>query len=147
MSELSRRFRLDNSHALVTGGAGLLGVQHAKSLLDVGAHVVIADISMESINKIRPSFKGYKCSFELLDVSNENSVTDLFKRLINKNINIDILINNAAIDPKVGKSISSSINKSRLENFPLSEWDRQINVGLKGAFLCSKILEHIWQIF
>jgi len=139
MSELTRRFRLDNSHALITGGAGLLGIQHAKSLLDVGANVVIADISKENINKIRGSFNGCKCSFELLDVSDENSVQDLFKRLINKNINIDILINNAAIDPKVGKSISSSINKSRLENFPLSEWDRQINVGLKGAFLCSKI--------
>ena len=139
MSEIIKRYRVDNSYALITGGAGLLGVQHAHALLDIGAHVVIADISFKNIENIKEQFHGLNCSFEILDVSCENSVLNLLKVLKNKNIDIDILINNAAIDPKVGNSISTSTNQSRLENFPLDEWDNQINVGLKGAFLCSKI--------
>ena len=52
-------------------------------------------------------------------------------------IRIDILINNAAIDPKV-KGDSSILESSRLENFELDQWNLQINVGLTGAFLCAK---------
>tara|TARA_B100001989_G_scaffold3713_1_gene2497 strand:+ start:45050 stop:45883 length:834 start_codon:yes stop_codon:yes gene_type:complete len=139
MDGFERKFRLDQSFALVTGGAGLLGVQHAHALLEIGAHVVIADLSSDNIEKVKDSFKGTKCTFELLDVSNEDSVESLLKNLKKKNINIDILINNAAIDPKVGKNINSKTNKNRLENFSVLEWDKQINVGLKGAFLCSKV--------
>ena len=139
MDEFQKKYRLDNSFALITGGAGLLGVQHAKALLEIGAHVVIADLSEENIEKLKDPFKGYKCSFELLDVSNEESVKTLFNNLNKKNIIIDILINNAAIDPKVGKKIDPTSNQSRLENFSVLEWDKQMDVGLKGAFLCSKV--------
>jgi len=48
------------------------------------------------------------------------------------------LINNAAIDPKVSKS-KKMVKSSRLEHFSEDEWDLQLAVGLKGAFLCSKV--------
>ena len=64
MDGFQKKYRLDNSFALITGGAGLLGVEHAKALLEIGAHVVIADLSEENIEKIKDPFKGYKCSFE-----------------------------------------------------------------------------------
>ena len=45
------------------------------------------------------------------------------------------MINNAANNPSIE---SSSINFSRLENFPIEQWNNDINVGLTGSFLCSK---------
>jgi NAD(P)-dependent dehydrogenase (short-subunit alcohol dehydrogenase family) len=50
---------------------------------------------------------------------------------------IDILINNAANNPKVERP--SGMNFSRFENFPLEEWSADLCVGLTGAFLCSQV--------
>ena len=54
---------------------------------------------------------------------------------------IDILINNAAIDPKVQKD--GVVETSRLENFSLYDWDFQLKVGLTGAMLCSQIFGQV----
>lgn len=51
---------------------------------------------------------------------------------------IDILINNAANNPKV-EGNSDGKQWSRLENFPVEVWNADIAVGLTGAFLCSRI--------
>ncbi len=51
---------------------------------------------------------------------------------------MDILVNNAAIDPKV-KGEQGVLESSRLEHFPLEQWDLQLAVGLTGAFLCSQV--------
>jgi NAD(P)-dependent dehydrogenase (short-subunit alcohol dehydrogenase family) len=50
---------------------------------------------------------------------------------------IDILINNAANNPKVEKG--AKVNFSRMENFPLAQWADELNVGLLGAFLCTQV--------
>lgn len=139
MRKFQTKFSLKESVALVTGGAGLLGVQHCLALLEMGAKVILTDISKNNIDLIKHQFKGLNCSFELLDVTDEYDVIRLQEKLINDGISVDILINNAAINPKVEKSDLTINNKSRLENFPIEEWDRQLDVGLKGAFLCSKV--------
>ncbi len=133
------KFNLEGKTALITGAAGLLGKEHARALLDIGCKVVLTDISISQINSIRDSFNNKNCLFELLDVSSEKSVLNLFNKLISNDINVDILINNAAINPKVNKNFNSSFDKSRLENFNIQDWDNQMNVGLRGAFLCCKI--------
>jgi NAD(P)-dependent dehydrogenase (short-subunit alcohol dehydrogenase family) len=51
---------------------------------------------------------------------------------------IDILINNAANNPKVENT--AEINFSRFESFPLAQWEADLAVGLTGAFLCSQVL-------
>lgn len=51
---------------------------------------------------------------------------------------IDILVNNAAIDPKVKKG-HGIIETSRIENFSIDQWNLQVAVGLTGAFLCSQV--------
>jgi NAD(P)-dependent dehydrogenase (short-subunit alcohol dehydrogenase family) len=57
--------------------------------------------------------------------------------ILKKYGHIDILINNAAIDPKVKQE--STINLSRFENFLLDQWNIELAVGLTGAMLCSQI--------
>ena len=51
---------------------------------------------------------------------------------------VDILINNAANNPKVEDA--GDVAFSRLEHFPLAQWDADVAVGLTGAFLCSQIV-------
>ena len=65
-------------------------------------------------------------------------MTAVHRKLEEKEIAISILVNNAAIDPKVTEEFSSS-ETSRLENFSLFQWNQEIAVGLTGAFICSKV--------
>ncbi len=51
---------------------------------------------------------------------------------------VDILINNAANNPKMEGS--ASVAWTRLENFPLDLWQADLAVGLTGAFLCSRVI-------
>ena len=52
-------------------------------------------------------------------------------------IYVSILINNAAIDSKINNK-GKFENKNRIENLSLLDWNKQIEVGLTGAMLCSK---------
>jgi NAD(P)-dependent dehydrogenase (short-subunit alcohol dehydrogenase family) len=132
---MSEKFKLDGKIAIITGGVGLLGVEHARSLINAGAKVYLADIDSKR-GIIISNQLGENCNFIYLDVTNENSVRDACNKILQKEQKIDILINNAAINPSVKEE--PNINFSRLENFELKQWNIEISVGLTGAFLCSK---------
>ena len=136
------KFNLKGKTALITGGAGLLGIQHALALLEINCKVIITDISKENLMKaeveIRKKNKDYDISIFVMDVTEKTSIKECEKYFSNQNIFVDILINNAAIDPKVSKD-SNVQNSSRFEIFPINEWDKQIKVGLTGAFQCSQV--------
>lgn len=132
---MSDRFSLDNKIALITGGAGLLGMQHAICLLKAGATVYLADNNIIKAEKVAKKL-GSKCIPIFLDVSKEISVKKVSKKIIKVEKKIDILINNASINHEVKKN--SKNNFSRLENFDIKQWNRELSVGLTGAFLCSK---------
>lgn len=134
-------FQLKNRTALITGASGLLGVEHAKALLDIGANVILTDVNESKLRELKEHFsKVYseqKVDAYVMDVSEESSVSSVLEALKAQNRTLEILINNAAIDPKVDGS-STLLEQSRLENFSLKSWNLQVGVGLTGAFLCSK---------
>ena len=74
----------------------------------------------------------------VMDVSRPDAIRAVANELAASGCRVDILVNNAAIDPKV-KGDLGALETSRLENFPLDQWDLQIAVGLTGAFLCSQV--------
>lgn len=134
-------FCLDGKTAFITGGAGLLGQQHAKALMQIGANVILCDINQQALFEAKErlsSLYPVEVSVCELDITDEAAILDVYTDFKEKNIQIDILVNNAAIDPKV-KNDHSLLESSRLEYFSLSDWEHQISVGLTGAFLCSKI--------
>ena len=141
MKEILNKFNLEGETALITGASGLLGVEHAKALLETGATVVLTDIDKINLSKVCSdlirTFGEGSVVCKNMDVTNEKSIKTVASELAAENLNIGILINNAAIDPKVNKN--SMIDTSRLENFLLDDWNFQLNVGLTGAMLCSKI--------
>ncbi len=73
--------------------------------------------------------------FHKLDITDSQAINSLSKNFIDEMVNLDVLINNAAINPDIN---DLSNNFSRLEDFPLSSWEKELDVGLKGAFLLSK---------
>lgn len=132
---------MSNKTTLITGGAGLLGREHAQAVMEVGSNVLIADINQDNAQKTAQQLnaKGFqsKAIAVRMDVTDEKNIQQSLNHCIDAFGNLDVLINNAAIDPKV-KSDSIS-NTSRLENFSIDQWETQLGVGLTGAFLCSKV--------
>ncbi len=136
------KFDLTGQTALITGAAGLLGREHAAALLEVGATVVLTDISDAALASAKAALSVTGASDRILtrvmDVSQAASVHIVAEDLASNGHAVRILVNNAAIDPKVvgGLGVQES---SRLENFALDQWNLQIAVGLTGAFLCSQV--------
>ena len=135
------KFTLEGKVALITGASGLLGVEHSSSLLESGATVVMTDIDksglVKAFNNLIKIYNKERVIFKVMDVTNKKSIQDVYRDLKKDKLNIDILVNNAAIDPKVQKD--SIVESSRLENFSVDDWDFQIKVGLTGAMLCSQV--------
>ena len=136
------RFDLSNKFVLITGSCGLLGQKHALALLEIGASIILTDIDENLLIKVKKFLesKNYhgRIKYYLMDVGSEDSIMNVFKKLKKDNIRIDILINNAAINPKQA-SLKDNIRTTRLENFSLDKWNLEISVGLTGAYLCSKV--------
>ena len=136
------KFDLRGKTALITGAAGLLGIEHAAALLDCGANLVLTDVGLDSLEKARNAlphqFGRAKITTKVMDVTKLAAITAVASELAVEDIRIDILVNNAAIDPKVVGE-QGVRETSRLENFPLEQWDVQMAVGLTGAFLCSQV--------
>jgi NAD(P)-dependent dehydrogenase (short-subunit alcohol dehydrogenase family) len=129
---------LNGKIVIVTGGAGLLGSEYCKAINEINGIPVALDINEESLCKLPSYVKTYLC-----DITNEEKILETFER-IKANLGgyhgakIYGLINNSAIDPKFEKN-STNTPRSRLENYPLEQWNKEIAVGLTGAFLCTKI--------
>ena len=132
------RFNLKNKISVITGGAGFLGVEHAKALLDLNAKVILIDINLKSLIKHKINFKRMNkiIYFYKSDITSENEIKKTLQKIKKKFKRIDILINNAAIDYKPKKKNSL---KKTFENSDLKSWKTDLEVGLTGAYICSKI--------
>jgi len=139
-----KKFDLTNKTAIVTGGSGLLGKMHCEALAETGANVIIFDLNLKKgkniINKLKKKYKS-RFYFFLGDVTLENNLIGLINFLKSKKLTADILVNNAAYNPKFNKN-----NSFCLEKFTVEDWDREINIGLTGVFLCSKVIGSFMKI-
>jgi len=126
VSKFFEKFDLTGNTALITGGAGLLGIEHATALLESGASVVLTDINEESLStaaeKLLSSAGSTRVMTNVMDVSQPSSIKGVAREIEAKELRIDILVNNAAIDPKVKENMEM-LEASRLENFSLEQWD------------------------
>lgn len=136
------KFDLTGKTVLITGAAGLLGREHAAAVLATGATVVLTDIGEAALASARSALARHadasRIVTHVMDVSRLDAIKHVAGELLAANVRVDVLVNNAAIDPKVVGEQGVQ-ETSRLENFPLDQWDLQIAVGLTGAFLCSQV--------
>ena len=134
-------FDLTGRVAVITGGTGLLGQQHAEVIARAGGIPVLADIRVDTVDPYsrewRERFGGQACAIQT-DITDPASVKNLLAVVLDKFGQVDILINNAANNPKMENK--ADVEFTRLEFFPLDQWEADLNVGLKGAFLCSQVI-------
>lgn len=132
-------FSLNNKVIIITGASGLLGRQHAKAIAMAGGIPVLLDLNEHSLNEQAAELKnefGVNAKGYVVDITSEKSIAENCKTIVAEFGKIDGLVNNAANNPKVESS--SDKNFSRLENFELDVWNKDVAVGLTGSFLCAK---------
>lgn len=123
--------KLRNKVAIVTGGARGIGKAICLQLAKEGAKIVIFDLMDELALKVAEEIKkeGGECLAIPVDVSSICSVEQAVEKVIDKFKRIDILVNNAGITK------DKLILRMKEE-----DWDKVIQVNLKGAFNCLKVV-------
>jgi NAD(P)-dependent dehydrogenase (short-subunit alcohol dehydrogenase family) len=132
-------FDLTDRVAVITGGGGLLGLQHGLALARAGATVALLDLSADraKANAERIRTAAGDAIGVGVDITRQEALAVVRDALLARYGRVDVLINNAANNPKV--EAGGTVNFSRLENFPVAIWDADVAVGLTGAFLCSQV--------
>ena len=132
---------LSGKRALITGAGGLLGVEHGVALARCGASVILSDIHDVGLNGAREKILRQVPDADILlvqlDICDEAALVRLLDHLSGDGKQVDILINNASINPKMnsrGTEISGSV-----ENYSMSGLHQEIQVGIVGTFLCCKV--------
>ena len=132
-------FDLKNKVIVITGAVGLLGQKHVEVVAQNRGLPILLDIKEESVKLFAEEIeKKYNLPALGLnvDITNEASIIKVRDIIIKQFGNIDGLVNNAANNPKVESNDNN--NFSKLENFPLEIWNKDLAVGLTGAWLCAK---------
>jgi len=136
---LSNQFSLDGRLAIVTGGAGLLGSEFCRTIVDAGGSVIVADIDLHAAEALAAelSLERDCAKAVFVDVTSKSSVEELVEIAKSNYGQIDILVNSAAIDPKFDTEHAER-HVNAFENFSLESWNQAIDVNLTGAFLSSQ---------
>ena len=134
-------FDLTGRVAVITGGAGFLAEKHAQAIAEAGGIPILADIrgaqAEQRAGEISTRY-GVPALGLRADITQPADVQRMLEAILARFDQVDILINNAANNPKMEDD--SAIAWSRVENFPLEQWNADIAVGLTGAFLCSQVI-------
>ena len=123
-------FDLSGKVAVITGGAGDIGTVYARALCEAGASVVVADLdaSAAEATAAKLATDGHTSTSVGVDVRSAESAVAMANAAVDAFGGIDILINNAAI--------MTDLPPYGLSNMPVDEWDRVMNVNLRGPLLC-----------
>ena len=104
MTHISDQFSLENKVAIITGSSKGIGKAIAKGLAQKGAQVVISSRSQEACDEVVKEFE--KDGLKAIGIACHIGKEDQRKNLVNKTIEtfgqIDVLVNNAAINPVFG---------------------------------------------
>ncbi len=140
MTTSTELFRLDDRHALIAGGAGLLGESFAEGLLEAGSRVTVLDLNAKRLRDLEEAFGArfidrYRSS--VADLTDEKAVEDAVSEA-EEWYPIDILINAAAIDPKTADMASSTRRDLPFAEYPIDMWKKSMDVNLTGIFLVTR---------
>jgi len=120
-------------NAIITGAAGGIGKAAAKDLFNLGANVILFDVNENALKKAKNEIELKRAeslntvAYYVVDITNNEKVKNVVSEIADKFNNIDILVNSAGV--------ISSLPISDLEE---DEWDRIMNINLKGTFLVTK---------
>ncbi len=120
---------LKGKTAIITGSGRGIGRAIALAMAEQGANIVVNDVNMESAGEVVAEIEamGRQAIAVKADVTSEEQIKEMIETCINRFGKLDILVNNAGI----------------IQTLPVTEidgkdWDRVMEVNLKGVFLCCK---------
>ena len=123
---------LKDKVAIITGGTRGIGFAIAKKFLDNNAKVVILGSKEETVTKALNEFKELNENYEVTgyypNLTNEESVKEMFDKVKGQYGKIDILVNNAGVS-----------SRTPLTEHTIEEFDKVCDINLKSAFVCSKV--------
>ncbi len=122
------KFDLSKKVAVITGGAQGFGLAITERFIQSGAEVIIWDIDEVAVKKAQEKINSSNLTYQLVDVSNYESIKKNLKLIEDKLGKIDIFINNAGI---------AGMNTTVAE-YPIEEWNKIINLNLNSVFYCCK---------
>jgi len=134
--DFEARCSLDGKVALVTGGAGILGSEFCRGLLQRGAQVVLADIDGAAADLAAQALAdvhGGRVLAVACDVSDPDSVAALVQAGVERFGAIDVLLNNAA-----SKSTDLTAFFAPFEKYSLDQWRQVMAVNVDGVFLVAQ---------
>ena len=121
---------LSHKTILITGAGSGLGRATALHVAELGARVIACDINLEAVAAVAETIEGHggRGHFFEMDVTNEGQIAEVLGR-VHKDIGVvPVGVNNAGVDhPLTG-----------LADLEESDFDRVININLKGVWLCMK---------
>jgi NAD(P)-dependent dehydrogenase (short-subunit alcohol dehydrogenase family) len=132
-----KNFNLNKKVVIITGGAGLLGSSFVEAIAEINGIPIILDINKNKAIKLCKDVSNkYKIDpyFVHTDITDKKSINRAKSLILQNFKKIDVLINNASNNPKINHKIDTS-----LENFSIPSWNKDLDIGLKGPFLCSQI--------
>jgi len=125
--DLKKLFSCEGKTALVTGSAQGLGQAVALGLAQFGASLILADLTYPDKTARQVEAMGANCLAVQTDIADELQVENLAAKAHSACGKVDILINNAGV---------SQLSYTPTERLPIEEWDRIMNINLRGTFLC-----------
>lgn len=128
-------FDLENKVVLITGAGGMLGKIHAEAILESGGKVVLGDINTNAVCNVSIEL-GRKYPDSVYPIYLDVLDTRSIEFILEQRPDINVLINNAAIDPKVTKNSGPG---GSLESLTQKDWDLSVDVTMKGTMLCSQV--------
>lgn len=134
-------FDLTGRVAVITGGAGMLGVRHAEAIAEKGGTPVLVDVSAERCAGAEAHIRalGGEALGVATDITRPESVASMVSLVMQRYGRIDILINNAALTVKGGGS-SFDDYFAPFEEYPQTLFDMALRVNLDGAFLVTQAI-------
>lgn len=121
--------RLEDKVTIITGAASGFGLGSARMFAAEGAKVVAADINGEALEEAVAgiSANGGEAIGVVTDISKTDDVRNMIDQAVAKYGRLDVLFNNAGVD-----------HMNRVVDTTEEEWDRVMNINLRGTWLCSK---------
>src|SRR5690348_7093983 len=121
-------FSIRGKIVVITGGTGKLGTQYVQVCRQAGARVVSLDLRRASRSAATLQVEA--------DVTDRRSIEQALATVKARLGIADVLVNNAGVDTPPA---DSGAGRVPFERFPVDEWDRVLDVNLKGTFLCSQV--------
>ncbi len=123
---------IQGKKAVITGGARGLGRQYALDLKKLGAEPFVLNLHQEHLDALK---KEAGINGKIVDVSSEKEVVAFFESYTSEHGAPDILVNNAGI---TADALFIKKKGEEITRFPLSNWEKVININLTGTFLAAR---------